>query len=131
MGGRRSRHWRRSVFGRDVTPPAGTLALWIGGLIALQSPQGLQAAEPPVDPSLLEFLGSVDSEDKNWHEYLASTDIDRLAKRAVHAQGSPACGAAAARACERCGAPDRCRIPERCRICQKATGQYTGAERAG
>src|SRR5580704_3372557 len=88
MGGRRSRYGRRRVFGRDVTPSAGALALWIGGLIALQSPQVLHAKEPPVDASLLEFLGSVDSEDKDWHEYLASTDIDRLAKRAVRTPGS-------------------------------------------
>ena len=31
---------------------------------------------------LLEFLGSVDSEDKDWHDYLARTDIDQVARRA-------------------------------------------------
>jgi hypothetical protein len=40
------------------------------------------AAEGPVDPALLEYLGSVDSEDKNWHDYLAHTDIDQVARRA-------------------------------------------------
>jgi hypothetical protein len=49
------------------------------------------AAEPPVDPSLLEFLGSVDTDDRNWHEYLAHTDIDQVARRAdaVHQGTTP------------------------------------------
>ena len=40
------------------------------------------AAEHPVDPALLEYLGSVDSEDKDWHDYLAHTDIDQVARSA-------------------------------------------------
>jgi hypothetical protein len=40
------------------------------------------AADAPVDDGLLEFLGSVDSEDKGWQEYLAGTDIDQVARRA-------------------------------------------------
>ena len=40
------------------------------------------AADRPVDPALLEYLGSVDSEDKDWHDYLAHTDIDQVARRA-------------------------------------------------
>lgn len=40
------------------------------------------AADKSVDASLLEYLGSVDSEDKDWHDYLARTDIDKVAKRA-------------------------------------------------
>ena len=40
------------------------------------------AADAPVDDGLLEFLGSVDSEDKAWQEYLAGTDIDQVARRA-------------------------------------------------
>jgi hypothetical protein len=43
------------------------------------------AADGPVDDGLLEFLGSVDSEDKGWHDYLAGTDIDQVARRAGHA----------------------------------------------
>jgi hypothetical protein len=39
-----------------------------------------RAAEPP-DDGLLEFLGSVDSEDRDWHDYLARTDIDKVARR--------------------------------------------------
>jgi hypothetical protein len=48
----------------------------------------LHAADMP-DPGLLEFLGSVDSEDKAWHEYLARTDIDQVAKRAANAANKP------------------------------------------
>jgi hypothetical protein len=40
------------------------------------------AADSSVDDGLLEFLGSVDSDDKNWHDYLADTDIDQVARRA-------------------------------------------------
>jgi hypothetical protein len=40
------------------------------------------AADAPVDDGLLEFLGSVDSDDKDWHDYLAGTDIDQVARRA-------------------------------------------------
>lgn len=47
-----------------------------------------RAADKP-DPALLEFLGSVDTEDKDWHDYLAHTDIDQVAKRAVAARASP------------------------------------------
>jgi hypothetical protein len=42
------------------------------------------------DPGLLEFLGSVDSEDKAWHDYLARTDIDQVAKRAANGANTPA-----------------------------------------
>jgi hypothetical protein len=40
-----------------------------------------RAAEAP-DDGLLEFLGSVDAEGKDWRDYLARTDIDRVARRA-------------------------------------------------
>ena len=36
----------------------------------------LPAAEEPVDPDFLEFLGTVDSSDIGWHDYLASTDAE-------------------------------------------------------
>jgi hypothetical protein len=48
-----------------------------------------EAADKP-DPALLEFLGTVDTDDKAWHDYLAHTDIDQVAKRAVPARGNPA-----------------------------------------
>jgi hypothetical protein len=41
-----------------------------------------RATESP-DDEFLEFLGSVDSEDKDWHDYLARTDIDKVARRAA------------------------------------------------
>lgn len=51
--------------------------------------RSVHAAEMPVDEGLLEFLGSVDSDDKNWHDYLAGTDIDQVAGRAGNAPGNP------------------------------------------
>ena len=67
-------------------------------LVALLSSGGsvatrVQAAEAP-DDGLLEFLGSVDTEDKGWHDYLARTDIDQIARRAGNDPGNPG-GAAA------------------------------------
>ena len=44
--------------------------------------QTAQAANPPVDAGLLEFLGSVDSDDEAWHQYLA--DGGNPAMRRVH-----------------------------------------------
>jgi hypothetical protein len=49
----------------------------------------VHAAEMPVDDGLLEFLGSVDSDDKNWREYLAATGTDPAARRASTAPGNP------------------------------------------
>jgi len=40
----------------------------------------LHAADEPVDPDFLEFLGSVDSSEAGWHDYLAATDVDALVK---------------------------------------------------
>lgn len=40
------------------------------------------AAEAPLDEELLEFLGSVDSGDEDWMDYLAATDIAKVAKAA-------------------------------------------------
>jgi hypothetical protein len=47
-----------------------------------------RSTEPKVDGDLLEFLGSVDTEDKDWHDYLARTDIDKVAQRAARAPPS-------------------------------------------
>jgi len=49
----------------------------------------VHAAEMPVDDGLLEFLGSVDSDDKNWRQYLAASDTDPLARRAGTAPANP------------------------------------------
>jgi hypothetical protein len=38
------------------------------------------ATDEPVDPDFLEFLGSVDSSEAGWHDYLAATDVDALLK---------------------------------------------------
>ncbi len=43
-----------------------------------------RAAPPTVDGDLLEFLGSVDSVDEHWHDYLARTDIEKVAQHAAH-----------------------------------------------
>ncbi len=40
----------------------------------------LPAAEEPVDPDFLEFLGTVDSNEAGWHDYLASAEADDGAK---------------------------------------------------
>jgi hypothetical protein len=62
-------------------------ALFVGlGWLALTV--AAMAADKP-DPALLEFLGSVDTDDKDWHDYLAHTDIDQVAKRATAARGTP------------------------------------------
>ena len=64
--------------------------------------RAVHAADAPVDDGLLEFLGSVDSDDKDWHDYLAGTDIDQVARRASNvpppkpAPRPAAAGAAAA-----------------------------------
>jgi hypothetical protein len=59
------------------------------GMSCLALLPSLHASDKPVDPGLLEFLGSVDTDDKDWHDYLARTDIDQVAKRAGNARGSP------------------------------------------
>jgi hypothetical protein len=66
--------------------------LSLGGLVTTT----VQAAEAP-DAGLLEFLGSVDTEDKDWNDYLARTDIDKIARRAGNGAGNPGGAAAPAR----------------------------------
>lgn len=46
------------------------------------------------DDGLLEFLGSVDSEDRAWHDYLARTDIDKVARHANDGAANPPVGGA-------------------------------------
>ena len=48
----------------------------------------LHAAEMP-DGGLLEFLGSVDTQDQAWHDYLARVDIDKVARRAANGPNNP------------------------------------------
>ena len=57
-----------------------TLGLVCGGALAVAP---LRAAEPSADADFLEYLGSVDSNEAGWHEYLANTDVDKMAKPAA------------------------------------------------
>jgi hypothetical protein len=57
-----------------------TLGLMCGGALAAAP---LRAAEPAADTDFLEYLGSVDSSEAGWHEYLASTDVGKAAKPAA------------------------------------------------
>jgi hypothetical protein len=78
MGGQRSERRKRAInryLRRSVTL-LGAL------LIGITLSPALRATEAP-DDGFLEFLGSVDSEDKDWHDYLARTDIDKVARRAA------------------------------------------------
>jgi hypothetical protein len=59
-------------------------------------PSVSQAGDLP-DDGLLEFLGSVDTEDRGWHDYLARTDIDRIARRAGNQTSNPGGGSVPAR----------------------------------
>ena len=40
----------------------------------------LRAADAPADADFLEYLGSIDSNEAGWHEYLADTDVGKMAK---------------------------------------------------
>jgi hypothetical protein len=62
------------AFGRCVRFRARVLAVSLAGALPLCHSlwQPVLAANPPVDAGLLEFLGSVDSDDEDWHQYLAA-----------------------------------------------------------
>jgi len=49
----------------------------------------LHAADKAADADLLEYLGSVDSNEAAWHDYLASTDVDKLVKPAAARPAAP------------------------------------------
>jgi hypothetical protein len=76
---------RGSTVARYVRGRAYVLAALLSGCRIVSV---LHAADMP-DPGLLEFLGSVDSEDKAWNDYLARTDIDQVAKRAANGANNP------------------------------------------
>jgi hypothetical protein len=57
-----------------VRLPRRSVGLLCGVLFAAS----LRAADEAVDPDFLEFLGSVDSNDIGWHDYLATTDVDAV-----------------------------------------------------
>jgi hypothetical protein len=50
--------------------------------------QPARAANPPVDAGLLEFLGSVDSDDEDWHKYLAARRVHKDPVDPSHGDGS-------------------------------------------
>ena len=84
MGGQRSER-RKRAFNRYVKCSVTLLgALLIGITVS----SATRATESP-DDGFLEFLGSVDSEDKDWHDYLARTDIDKVARRAPPGNNPP------------------------------------------
>jgi hypothetical protein len=62
----------------------------VGALLAAP----LQAADEAVDPDFLEFLGSVDSSEAGWHDYLAATDVDALLKAQAAAAKTATSGSA-------------------------------------
>jgi hypothetical protein len=49
----------------------------------------LRAAEPAAEADLLEYLGSVDSDEAGWHDYLAATDVEKLVKNSASAPAAP------------------------------------------
>jgi hypothetical protein len=65
--------------------PRGSVAVLCGVVFSVPLP----AADEPVDPDFLEFLGSVDSNDIGWNDYLATTDVEGL----VQSHGGAAKGA--------------------------------------
>jgi hypothetical protein len=68
--------------------PSGVL---VAALLALTAAQ-VRAAEPSaeVDLELLEFLGSLDTEDEEWREYLAERPIrSEMGKPAAKAASNP------------------------------------------
>jgi hypothetical protein len=83
MGGQRSERRERACnrYVRRGIALLGTL------LIGITVTSATRATEQP-DDGFLEFLGSVDSEDKDWHDYLARTDIDKVARRAGPGNGA-------------------------------------------
>jgi hypothetical protein len=85
MGGQRSKRRERAC-NRYVRCSVTLLgALLIGIAVSTVT----RAAEAP-DDEFLEFLGSVDSEDKDWRDYLARTDIDKVARRVAPGNNAPA-----------------------------------------
>jgi len=63
-------------------PVPGAIA-WAAGTLAAFTACAVAVAGPPSaapDGDMLEFLGSVDTAEHGLHEYLARTDLDKLAK---------------------------------------------------
>ena len=74
-----------------------TAALAAGSGVGCAGDPPKQSAEPPVDQSLLEFLGSVDPsadsaqpDDGSWVAYLSQANIGKVAKAAQPPPQAPA-----------------------------------------
>ena len=66
--------------------PGGYACSLLCGGVMLAVP--LRAGESAADAEFLEYLGSVDSDEAGWHDYLASSDVDKLMKPAAAAPGA-------------------------------------------
>jgi len=64
------------------------VSLAVGLPLAQRLWQPALAANPPVDAGLLEFLGSVDSDDEDWHQYLAARRVHKDPVDPSRADGS-------------------------------------------
>ena len=84
MGGQRSERRKRAI-DRYLRRSVTLLGALLIGITVSSAPR---ATEAP-DDGFLEFLGSVDSEDKDWHDYLSRTDIDKVARRAAPGNNAP------------------------------------------
>ena len=73
-------------------PTTRLIVLGALALCAAVARSSAVAAEPPVEPGLLEFLGSVDSDDRAWHAYLSRSGVSQTG----FAQCTAACAATAA-----------------------------------
>jgi hypothetical protein len=72
----------------------------VAAVLAVMAPAGTQAAEPktkpaeqskvePVDADFLEFLGSLDTEDEDWREFLESREIKAASGKPVERKPPP------------------------------------------
>lgn len=84
MGGQRSEGSGR-VVSRHVRRGTGLFGVLLIGLSVWTSPRAMEAP----DDGLLEFLGSIDTADKDWRDYLARTDIDKVARHAARNGAAP------------------------------------------
>jgi hypothetical protein len=82
MGGgpERCGQWPRHVIRARPRVRWLLLSALSGPMAASMAPSMVWAAKPPPGADLLEFLGSVDSDDGSWSQYLGSTDLDQVVK---------------------------------------------------
>jgi hypothetical protein len=80
---------------RPVRLVLALTVLTVGSSIALAD-DARKAVDPPLDPDLLEFLGSVDPasdsvqpDDGTWIEYLSQTDIGKVVRDPTAPEAKP------------------------------------------